>query len=81
MLKSQLMPKFFPCHSNFSTMVMKFPGKLPPSTIPLFAQEEVLLVHIIPLTLIMKSLIVKLKEETTFSTVLTPMETDGTKDL
>mgnify|MGYP003961164151 CR=1 FL=1 len=60
-------------------MVVKYPGKLPLSMITLFAKEAEILVHITHLTLTMKSLIVNLKEVITFSTALTLMETDGTK--
>ena len=44
----------------------------------LFAKEAEILVQITNLPLTMKSLIANLKEVTTFSTALTPMETDGT---
>jgi len=47
--------------------------------IPLFAKEAQILVHTIILTMNMKSLIANLKEVITFSTALTPMETDGTE--
>jgi len=57
---------------------VKYPGRLPKKTIP-FAKEAGILVLIMPLTLSMKSLIANLKEVTTSSDALTPMETDGTE--